>query len=248
MTLQEFFTQHPKAALAFSGGTDSAYLLWAARQYGAQVQPYFIRTCFQPDFALAHARQLCRQLDLPLQIIDTDVLQTEAVRSNPPRRCYHCKKQMFTALQAQALADGYPCILDGTNADDDADDRPGMQALAELRVLSPLRLCGLTKAEIRRRSQQAGLFTWDMPAYACLATRIPTGTPICTDDLHRVEQAECALYDLGFADLRVRLRRKTALLQLPPAQLEKAVTQRESILTALRPYFDHITLDLEARG
>ena len=80
MTLQEFFTQHPKAALAFSGGTDSAYLLWAARQYGAQVQPYFIRTCFQPDFALAHARQLCRQLDLPLQIIDTDVLQTEAVR------------------------------------------------------------------------------------------------------------------------------------------------------------------------
>lgn len=247
MTLQEFFVRHPKAALAFSGGVDSAYLLWTARQYGAQVRPYFIRTCFQPAFAMADAARLCRELNMELRIVDVDILAEPAVQNNPPRRCYHCKTQMFQSLRAEAQKDGYDCILDGTNADDNADDRPGMQALRELEILSPLRLCGLTKAEIRRRSREAGLFTWDMPAYACLATRIPTDTAITPQDLQRIEQAETALRDLGFDDLRVRLRGDTALLQLPESQLEQAIRLRANIIDSLKPYFTHVTLDLEAR-
>lgn len=247
MTLQEFFTQHPRAALAFSGGVDSAYLLWVARQYGAQVRPYFIHTCFQPAFALADAARLCRELNMELRVVDVDILAEPAVQNNPSRRCYHCKTRMFEALRAEAQKDGYDCILDGTNADDNADDRPGMQALQELEIVSPLRLCGLTKAEIRRHSREAGLFTWDMPAYACLATRIPIGTAITPQDLQRVEQAEAALRDLGFKDLRVRLRGDTALLQLPESKLEQAIRLRAEIITLLKPYFTHVTLDLEAR-
>ena len=120
MTLQEFFFHHPRIALAFSAGVDSAYLLWAARHHGAQVQPYFIQTCFQPRFALQDALRLCEQLEVPLKFVYVDILKEDDVRTNPPRRCYHCKTQMFTALREAAQADGYETIIDGTNADDNA--------------------------------------------------------------------------------------------------------------------------------
>ena len=125
---------------------------------------------------------------------------------------------MFTALRQRALSDGYTVLLDGTNASDEAGDRPGMRALRELKVRSPLRLCGLTKDEIRRRSKDAGLFTWDKPAYACLATRIPTETAIDRETLHHVEAAEAALSQLGFRDFRVRVFHGAARIQLPQTQ------------------------------
>ena len=171
MTLQEFFAAHPKVALGFSGGVDSSYLLYAAKQAGADVRPYFAKTQFQPEFELEDAKRLAELVDIELTILPYDVLP--AAGFNPPDRCYYCKTALFGALVARAKADGYDTIIDGTNASDDAGDRPGMKALQEMQVLSPLRLCGLTKQDIREKSKEAGLFTWDKPSYACLATRFP---------------------------------------------------------------------------
>ena len=189
MTLQEFFTEHPKAALGFSGGVDSSYLLYAGIKAGADIRPYFIKTAFQPEFELEDAKRLCAQLGAELHIIKLDALANPDVVKNPANRCYYCKTGLFGTLQARAKADGYTVLLDGTNASDDAGDRPGMKALTEMSVLSPLRLCGLTKAQIREFSREAGLFTWDKPAYACLATRVPTGEAITEALLARVEGA-----------------------------------------------------------
>ena len=166
MTLSDFFEQHPKAALGFSGGVDSAYLLYAAKKYGADVRAYFVKSQFQPAFELEDARRLARQLNADMRIISCDILSNETVAANPENRCYYCKQSIFGLLKQAAAEDGYTCIIDGTNASDQSGDRPGMRALSEMEVLSPLRLCGLTKAEIRERSKEAGLFTWDKPSYA----------------------------------------------------------------------------------
>lgn len=247
MTLQEFFTEHPKAALGFSGGVDSSYLLWAAVNAGADIAPYYIQTAFQPAFELEDAKRLCEQIGVKLNVIQLDALADPRVAANPANRCYYCKVGLFGALRARAKADGYDLLLDGTNASDDAGDRPGMKALREMEVRSPLRECGLTKAMIRQESHKAGLFTWDKPAYACLATRVPTGRTITPELLRRVEGAETALFDLGFTDFRVRLYDDAARLQLPEGQLAKAVEQRQAIRQALAPWFDIVLLDTQTR-
>lgn len=247
MTLQQFFQQHPKAALAFSGGTDSAYLLWAGRTWGEDVRPYYISTPFQPAWEREDAQRLARELGVPLTVVELDVLACPQVTANPANRCYHCKQALFSALRQRAQADGFSLLLDGTNASDDASDRPGMKALEELEVRSPLRECGITKPQVRSLSREAGLFTWNKPAYACLATRIPTGTPIVAEDLARVEAGEDALLALGFTNFRLRLRGNGALLQLPASQMERAITSRVSLLDALSPYVSHISLDLQPR-
>ncbi len=247
MTLQEFFTEYPKAALGFSGGVDSSYLLWAAVNAGADIAPYYIQTAFQPAFELEDAQRLCAQIGVKLNVIRLDALADPRVAANPANRCYYCKVGLFGALRARAKADGYDLLLDGTNASDDAGDRPGMKALREMEVRSPLRECGLTKAMIRQESRKAGLFTWDKPAYACLATRVPTGRTITPELLRRVEGAETALFALGFMDFRVRLYDDAARLQLPEGQLAKAVEQRQAIRQALAPWFDIVLLDTQTR-
>lgn len=247
MTLQEFFTKHPKAALGFSGGVDSSYLLWAAVNAGADIAPYYIQTAFQPAFEREDAKRLCEQIGVKLNVIQLDALADPRVAANPANRCYYCKVGLFGALRARAKADGYDLLLDGTNASDDAGDRPGMKALREMEVRSPLRECGLTKAMIRQESRKAGLFTWDKPAYACLATRVPTGRTITPELLRRVEGAETALFALGFTDFRVRLYDDAARLQLPEGQLAKAVEQRQAIRQALAPWFDIVLLDTQTR-
>ena len=248
MTLQEFFQAHPRAALAFSGGTDSAFLLWAAREYGCDVRAYYVKTAFQPQFEYEDAFRLARELGVPMTTVEADILSVPEAAANGPRRCYYCKRALFSQLREAARRDGYELLLDGTNASDDAGDRPGMQALRELEVRSPLRECGLTKAEVRRLSKEAGLFTWDKPAYACLATRIPTGTAITKEDLERVERAENALHALGFRDFRVRLYHGAARIQVTAEQLPLVLEQREAVSSALDPAFDGVLLDLMPRG
>ena len=247
MELRDFFQECPKVALGFSGGVDSAYLLYAALDHGAQVRPYFIKTAFQPQFELEDARRLCAQLGVELTVVELDVLQIPGVAENPPDRCYHCKRALFGRLRQQAQADGYTVLIDGTNASDDAGDRPGMRALGELSVRSPLRECGITKAQVRALSKEAGLFTWDKPAYACLATRVPTGEAITPESLRKVEAAEEALFSLCYSDLRVRVFHGAARLQLPGQQLEQAAKKREAISQALAPWFDTVLLDLKER-
>ena len=247
MTLEQFFQENPRCALGFSGGVDSAYLLYAGVRAGADIRPYFIKTAFQPAFELADAKKLAAGLGVEVTVLELDALADPRVAANPADRCYFCKQNLFRTLKERAIADGYPVLLDGTNASDEAGDRPGMRALAELSVRSPLRECGLTKAEIRARSREAGLFTWDKPAYACLATRVPAGETITAETLARVEGAEDALFRLGYTDFRVRVFHSAARLQLPRGQMERAVREAETIQAALKPYFTPILLDLEGR-
>ncbi len=247
MTLEQFFQENPRCALGFSGGVDSAYLLYAGVKAGADIRPYFIKTAFQPAFELADAQKLAEGLGVEVTVLELDALADPRVAANPADRCYYCKQNLFRTLKDRAIADGYPVLLDGTNASDEAGDRPGMRALAELSVRSPLRECGLTKAEIRARSKEAGLFTWDKPAYACLATRVPAGEAITAETLARVEGAEDALFRLGYTDFRVRVFHSAARLQLPRGQMERAVREAEELRQALKPYFTPILLDLEGR-
>ena len=247
MTLEQFFQENPRCALGFSGGVDSAYLLYAGVKARADIRPYFIKTAFQPAFELADAQKLAEGLGVEVTVLELDALADPRVAANPADRCYYCKQNLFRTLKDRAIADGYPVLLDGTNASDQAGDRPGMRALAELSVRSPLRECGLTKAEIRARSREAGLFTWDKPAYACLATRVPAGEAITADLLARVEGAEDALFRLGYTDFRVRVFHSAARLQLPRGQMERAVREAEELRQALKPYFTPILLDLEGR-
>lgn len=248
MTLKEFFKGRPRMALAFSGGVDSAYLLCVAARSGADVRPYYVQSAFQPRFELDDARRLASRLGVSLTVIPVDILACPDVTVNSPERCYRCKQFLFRSVMERAAEDGCHMLMDGTNASDKAGDRPGMRALAELGVRSPLRECGLTKADIRRLSKEAGLFTWDKPAYACLATRIPTGTPITARDLERTETAEDYLRSLGLADFRVRLLGDTAKLQLPAAQLSRVLEHREEIVSNLKKQYSAVLLDLEERN
>lgn len=247
MNLQTFFTENPRVALGFSGGVDSSYLLYAARQAGAEVRPYFIKTVFQPEFEFEDAKRLAKDVGAEMTVVEVDILANSAVAANPEDRCYHCKTALFGTLRARAAADGFTVLIDGTNASDDAGDRPGMRALAEMSVRSPLRECGLTKADVRRLSREAGLFTWDKPAYACLATRVPSGRPYEAQLLARVERAEAALFDLGYTDFRVRVLGEAARLQLPPEQMSRAVEERDALQGALKGAFATVLLDLAGR-
>ena len=183
MTLQDFFATHNKIALAFSGGVDSAYLRYEGIQSGCNIHAYYVKSAFQPAFELEDAQKLAKELGAKMTILELDVLSEPLITSNPSNRCYHCKQKIFRAITEAAQGDGYQVLIDGTNASDDASDRPGMRALQELSVLSPLRACGITKEEVRRLSKDAGLFTWDKPAYACLATRIHNGDTITPEKL-----------------------------------------------------------------
>lgn len=247
MTLQEFFTRHPRLALGLSGGVDSAYLLAEAVRCGCRIQPYFVDSPFQPRFELEHARRLCEEQGVELKVLPAQPLADENVRQNGPLRCYYCKKQVFGAILAAAKADGFEEIIDGTNASDDESDRPGMRALEEMRVYSPLRLCGVTKAQVRQASRELGLFTWNKPAYACLATRIPTGERITLDKLEKTEQAENFLASLGFRDFRVRLDHGKARIQVRPEDLALVMENRQNILDTLGQLYDGVVLDLEVR-
>ena len=248
MNLSEFFSENPRAALAFSGGVDSAYLLYAAKQAGADVAPYYVKSAFQPQFELEDAKRLAKELGMVMKILTLDVLADQTVAENPPDRCYHCKKVIFATIMQAAEADGYQVLLDGTNASDEEGDRPGMRALRELSVRSPLRECGLTKEEIRRLSKEAGLFTWDKPAYACLATRIPAGERITKEKLADTEAAENYLFSLGFTDFRVRRFGDAARLQFPAGQLPGVLEKRKEIVAELKQYYSAVLLDMEVRG
>ena len=245
--LKQFFVKNPKLALAFSGGVDSAYLLYAAVRCGADVTAYYLKTPFQPEFEYADALQLAKDLGAKMVTISLDILSDCAVAENPKNRCYFCKKRIFSAILEQAKADGYTLVVDGTNASDDAADRPGMVALKELSVRSPLRESGLTKEEIRRLSKEAGLFTHDKPAYACLATRIPAGTPITAEKLAITERNEGFLRSLGFQDFRIRFVGTGAKLQVSEQDLPLLLQNRETILEKLKNDYTEVLLDLEVR-
>lgn len=247
MKLNDFFIEHPKVAVAFSGGVDSAYLLYSAKHNGAEVRAYYVKSAFQPQFELNDAQRLANELNIPMRILAADVLSSKKIVDNPSDRCYYCKRMIFETIVKAAAEDGFSVLLDGTNASDDAGDRPGMRAIRELSVLSPLKEFGLTKAAIRQLSKEAGLFTWDKPAYACLATRIPTGEIITEEKLWATEETEDFLFSLGLKDFRVRRLGENAKIQVPVTQIGIIIENRKSILTELKKYYSAVLLDLEVR-
>lgn len=247
MNLSDYLKKYNKVAIALSGGADSSYLLYEAVRADICVQPYFVKTVFQPQFELDDAKRHCHELGVNLRVLNLDVLCDTMISNNPSKRCYFCKKALFSCLLEQARSDGFDVLFDGTNASDDVGDRPGMQALEELKVISPLRECGLTKEEIRLRSKEAALFNWDKPAYACLATRIPYGEQITSEMLTRIESAENVLFEMGFSDFRVRVFHGAARLQFTKSQMCEALERRDEVLSRIYPFFDTVLLDMRGR-
>ncbi len=247
MKLVDFFKENDKAAVAFSGGVDSAYLLYEAARSKAEIRAYYVKSAFQPQFETEDAVKLAKQLGVDIKIIALDVLRFKDIAENPKDRCYHCKRKIFEAIIKNAEEDGFDMILDGTNASDDEADRPGMKALRELKIRSPLREHGLTKEEIRKLSEEAGLFTWNKPAYSCLATRISFGEEITSEKLAATEKAEQFLNSLGFTDLRVRMEKRAAKIQLPETELDLLMGHRKQIISELKKYYTSVLLDLEVR-
>lgn len=247
MTLKDFFSEYPKVAVAFSGGVDSSYLLYVAKQYCKEVRAYFLKSEFQPQFELNDAMRLASELEVPLQIITCSVISSDVAFHNPPDRCHHCKRLTFQAIRKATADDGFAVLIDGTNASDDPATRPGMRAISEFSVLSPLRECGLTKAQIRKLSKEAGLFTWDKPAYACLATRVPFGEKITKEKVEATEAAEDFLFSLGLKNFRVRRFRDAAKIEVTSNQIEIIIKNREAILEELKKYYTDVMLDLKVR-
>ena len=247
MELKEFFTNHPNVAVAFSGGVDSAYLLYVAKKYAKKVIAYYVKSEFQPDFELRDATNFANKYDITLRIIDLKILQIAEIKNNPPNRCYYCKKIIFNSIIERAKLDGFNTILEGTNASDDISDRPGFKALEELKVYSPIKTCGLTKDKIIALSKKAKLFTYKKASYACLATRIYCNEEITKDKLCTIEVCEKFLFEKGFKNFRIRVKENNAKIQLEKKDLKKILKKREEILEYLKKYFETICLDLEVR-
>lgn len=233
-------------AVAFSGGVDSAYLLYATRRaLGGRAAAITVRTPAVEREELEAAEALCRTLGARQLWCDFDALALPAFVENGPARCYYCKRAIFSCVLARAEAEGLATVVEGSNVDDLGDYRPGLRALAELGVRSPLREAGLTKREIRLLSRAAGLPTWEKPSAPCLATRIPYGERITAEKLRRVGEGEHVLRTLGFRQLRVRLHGTLARIEVPAEELPRLIALREEIEPALRALgFRYVTADL----
>ena len=236
------------AAVAFSSGVDSTFLLRAAHEeLGDKAVAVTMRSQLIPRHELDEAAAFCRQEGIRHEIIDFDALSAPAVIANPPDRCYHCKKEVFGLISAFARAAGLAAVLEGSNLDDDGDYRPGRCAIKELGIRSPLHEAGLSKAEIRALSREMGLPTWDKPSFACLASRFPYGERITAEGLERVDGAERWLRErLGLAQLRVRAHGGLARIEVPPADIPRLAAREADIAAALKELgFAYAALDLQ---
>lgn len=236
------------ACLAWSGGVDSTFLAAVAREVlGDRLLAVTAVSETYSGRERRAARRLARRLGLRHRLLRTRELELASFRANPPDRCYHCKRELFLKLKALAARSGLAALLDGQNADDAGDYRPGARAAAELGAVSPLKEAGLTKREIRALSRRMGLPTWNAPAQACLASRFPYGRALSAKGLARVAAAEEALRGLGFGQLRVRDHGDVARIEVPPADLRRLTgPARTRIVRSLKRLgYAYVTLDLE---
>ena len=235
--------------VAFSGGVDSAYLAWlAAAELGSRALSV---TADSASYPLRHrelARRIAREFNLTHEFIESSELDNPDYRANLPDRCYHCKRDLFEHLTALARTRGFAAVVDGNNADDRGDYRPGRKAARELGVRSPLDEVDLTKDEIRELSRRAGLPTWDLPASACLSSRIPYHSEVTGEKLRMIEQAEDALHALGFRVCRVRHHGELARVELGRGEMARAIDPdvAAAIVRELKGAgYKYVSLDLQ---
>jgi len=236
-------------AVAFSGGVDSTFLLAVAHQtLGNDLLAITARSGLFPANEMKEAGEFAASLCIRHIVCDIDEFSIAGFAENPENRCYLCKKSLFVRFKKIAAEQNISCLAEGSNKDDDADYRPGMQAIRELKVLSPLREAGFTKTEIRLLSREMGLSTYNKPSFACLASRFPYGETITREKLKIVENSERLLFDLGFKQVRVRLHGNLVRIEVAPDEMEKFASPdiRQAVYSGIKSSdFVYVTLDLQ---
>ena len=235
--------------IAFSGGVDSSFMLAAAKQVTPEnLLAVTAASGFVPRKEIARAKRIAAGLGVSHLIVDVDVLESINISGNPPDRCYHCKKAVFSRILSESMSRGIHTLLHAVNLDDLGDYRPGLEAATELGVLSPLVETGFSKNDIRQASRMMGLETWNKPSQSCLATRIPYNTVIRESVLHRVEKAEDFLFDMGFDQVRVRVHDTIARIEVLPDRIGQIMEpdNRNRISKAFRNFgFRYVSVDMD---
>ena len=246
--LQEYLKELGSVAIAFSSGVDSTFLLKVAHDVlGDQVIAVTAQSCSFPKRELEEAKAFCKKEGIKHIICESEELQIEGFSHNPKNRCYLCKHELFEKIGNIAKENNIKYVAEGSNMDDNGDYRPGLQAVAELHVKSPLRHVELTKQEIRDLSKEMGLLTWDKQSFACLSSRFVYGETISEKKLGMVDKAEQLLLDMGFHQVRVRIHGNIARIEVLPDEIARIAEEgnRTKIANQLKEYgFDYVTLDL----
>lgn len=249
LVLKEHIKKTGGLAVAFSGGTDSSFLLKAAQEVlGERVLAITADSCFFPEREKTAAEEFCKKEGIRQVLLNIGILQVEGVKENPRNRCYLCKRALFEKIIQTAAENGFAHVAEGSNMDDLSDERPGLRAIQELQVKSPLREAGLYKEEIRFLSRQMGIAAWCRPSFACLASRFVYGEEITKEKLSMVERAEQLLFEMGFCQVRVRLHGSMARIEILPEEFEKIMEEscRERIIRQFSEYgFTYTALDLK---
>ncbi len=246
--LKDYLQSLESVAVAFSSGVDSTFLLFAAKEALADnVIAVTASSCSFPKRELDEARKYCEENGIRQEIFQSEELEIEGFSHNPKNRCYLCKHELFKKIQKIAENNSIKAVVEGSNLDDNGDYRPGLQAVAELGIKSPLRHIGFTKDEIRILSKYFKLPTWDKQSFACLSSRFVYGETISEEKLGMVDKAEQLLLDLGFHQVRVRIHNMIARIEIMPEEFGKLISEnvRKQITTKFKEYgFDYVTMDL----